>query len=367
MSSRVPATTSNPRLDGLWALLLLLGCGADPSAGSGSGDTGTTSGAEVTSAFTTTVDSGSTVGMDASGSGGASSDGTHGTTSDPGTGTGGPQPDDCITDTSAGHHAFECDGLTYDLEVPPQCLAGGCGLIVDVHGFTMSAQMQDANTDMRARGLEHDFIVLQPNANPAPPLASWNPATDDDKVFAFLQRVATVFAVDPDRIHFTGFSQGGFMSWRFACAHADVLASVAPGAACGNGGGAFPDCVFDDANAPSEPLDVLYLHGTTDALVNIACAQPRIDAVVEHFGLGPAMPVEQDDGHRWIRHASDEMVLEYIEHDYAAGSPLILGHCFPGSTDPGDATGQVFSFACEGDNAFVWGEAVMDFFLAHPK
>lgn len=365
MSSRVPATTSNLRLEWVAATVVALGCGASPGpAGDGASGDASTSGTATTLDGSSSGMASTSASTSTAASTGGSSDGGSSGAAD---GTGGPMPDACITDTSAGHHAFECDGLTYDLEVPPQCLAGGCGLIVDVHGFTMSAQMQDANTGMRARGIEHDFIVLQPNANPAPPLASWNAETDDDKVFGFLQRVASVFAVDPDRIHFTGFSQGGFMSWRFACDHADVLASVAPGAACGNGGPAFPDCVFDDTHAPSEPLDILYLHGTTDALVNIACAQPRIDAVVEYFGLGPAVSVEQDDGHRWIRHESDDMVLEYIEHDYAAASPLILGHCFPGSTDPGDAPGQVFSFKCEGDNAFVWGEAVMDFFVAHPK
>lgn len=34
--------------------------------------------------------------------------------------------------------------------------------------------------------------------------------------------------IDPMRIHMTGFSQGGALSWRFICDHADVLASVAP-------------------------------------------------------------------------------------------------------------------------------------------
>ncbi|MFO0634776.1 MAG: hypothetical protein U0168_18180 [Nannocystaceae bacterium] len=122
-------------------------------------------------------------------------------------------------------------------------------------------------------GQRYGYIVVQPNANPAPPAASWNPAVDDDKIFDFMQRVAAAWDVDADRWHFTGFSQGGYMSWRFACDHADVLASVAPGAACGEDA-IYPDCQFTPERAPSEPLDIIYLHGTQDALVGIACAQP---------------------------------------------------------------------------------------------
>jgi pimeloyl-ACP methyl ester carboxylesterase len=219
---------------------------------------------------------------------------------------------------------------------------------------------------MRALGQEHGYIVVQPSANPAPPGSSWTPSTDDPKVFDFMQRVAAAWDVDPNRWHFTGFSQGGFMSWRFICDHADVLASVAPAAACGNGV-AFPDCSFEGDEVPSEPLDILFMHGTDDGLVSYTCAEPRVAAVVEHFGLGDAETVDEGEGFLWTRHTGDDAVLEFVSHDYAAANILIRGHCYPGSTDAGDAPGQLFSFACEGDNGFVWGEIAMQFFIDHPK
>lgn len=341
--------------------LLLTACGTTaPSGDTAESSDGSTTAATAsvtgTTADTTTPDSSTTVATsDATTTGGA--DDSTGVT---------PTPDECITDVAPGHHSVECDGLTFEIEVPEACVQQPCGMIFDVHGFTMSAQMQDANTGMRALGQTHGFIVVQPSANPAPPAASWNPDVDDDKVFAFMQRVATVWDVDPDRWHFTGFSQGGFMSWRFICDHADVLASVAPAAACGDGG-AFEDCSFTGDQVPSEPIDVLYLHGTTDALVGYGCAEPRVAAVVEHFGLGPAQMVQQDDTHRWTRHEGDAMVLEFVSHDYAATSPILGGHCYPGSTDPGDAPGQLFPFGCVEPNAFVWGEVAMQFFRDHPR
>jgi hypothetical protein len=33
----------------------------------------------------------------------------------------------------------------------------------------------------------------------------------------------------------------------------------------------------------------------------------------------------------------------------------------------GGEPGQVFGFACQPPNSFVWGDEVMKFFVAHPK
>src|SRR5262249_3237837 len=150
----------------------------------------------------------------------------------------------CITDVTPGTHVFTCDGLKYDVTVPDSCPASGkCGLVLDVHGATMSGKIEDLETDMRASGRKYGFVVVQPNANPGPPTASWTPATDDPKVFAFLQLALGTFDVDRKRVHMTGFSQGGMMSSRFLCQHADVFASIAPVAGTG--------CTFAPGDIPS--------------------------------------------------------------------------------------------------------------------
>jgi len=354
---------------------VVLGCGVDAD-----GDGGTDDGSGDASGDATTAADDDSAGpsggsLDASGdasadgSESASSDDGPASTTDDGTDTGTfpePVPDDCITDVTPGHHEFLCDGLTFDVEVPDVCLEMACGMIFDVHGYTMSAQMQDANTGLRALGQRYGYIVVQPNAEPDPPGASWNGMVDDPKVFDFMERVAAAWHVDAARWHFTGFSQGGFMSWRFICAHADVLASVAPGAACGDSF-AFGDCSFMGEDVPSDPVDILYMHGTSDALIGFGCAYPRRDAVVAHFGLGAEEVVAEGDAYRWTRHESDEVTFEFIEHDYAADSFILAGHCFPGSHDESGAPGQLFSYACVEPTEVAWGEAAMQFFLAHPK
>ncbi|MFO0631779.1 MAG: hypothetical protein U0168_02910 [Nannocystaceae bacterium] len=362
-----------------WAFALC-GCGAgvgvggDDDGGASSSSSSSSGGTSDGSASATTLatTSASATSVDptagtADGSGGSSSEAT----GEPGSTTGepfpDPVPDDCITEVDAGHHEFTCDGLVFDVEVPEQCLHQACGLVIDVHGLSMSAQMENASTNMRALGQRHGYIVVQPNADPAPPLSNWIPAVDDLKVWEFTERTAAAFHVDPDRWHFTGFSQGGFMTWRFACAHADQLASVAAASACGND---FPieDCQFTDDESPSEPIDILYVHGTADLVVNFACAQPRRDAVIAHFGLPSEPEVLLDDPDlRWHRFASDEVVFEYLEHDYVGDAPIAGGHCMIGADDPGDAPGQVVPASCDDPGLVIWGEAAMQFFIDHPR
>ena len=78
--------------------------------------------------------------------------------------------------------------MVYDVAIPPQCVTdGACGLIVDVHGLTMSGNMEDANTNMRALGAQYGYVVIQPNANPAPPSSMFVTPGDDDKIYAFLR------------------------------------------------------------------------------------------------------------------------------------------------------------------------------------
>ncbi|MEX1368319.1 MAG: hypothetical protein AB1Z98_34630 [Nannocystaceae bacterium] len=284
-------------------------------------------------------------------------------------GDGFPPPvlDECIDDGSAGEHVYACGRLSYDVTIPEPCLSQACGVIVDVHGFTMSGAMQEANTELRQRGSARGYIVVQPNANPLPPAASWNPGVDDEAVVDFMLRVADAFHADRDRLHLTGFSQGGFMTWRVVCEHADLFGSVAPAAACGDG--AIADCDFGTGQQPSEPVDILYMHGTQDVLVPFACFEVRREAVIAAYGLGDEQVVVEGDGYRHTRHESaGGTVLELLVHEYSAQNTVVLGgHCFPGSDDPGNATGQLFSYACVEPTELHWGDAVLDFFDAHPR
>jgi polyhydroxybutyrate depolymerase len=285
-----------------------------------------------------------------------------------------PIPSGCVTDVSAGSHVFECDGISHDVSVPEACLATQCGLILDVHGGTMNGKMEDNNTNLAALGREHGYAVVQPNAF----AGLFDAATDDAKVLAFAETMIDVFHLDRDRVHMTGFSQGGYMTWRFICQHTDFLASAAPAAAAGAANISVEvDCSFTGGDTPPRPLDILYMHGTRDALVNFENGAAKRDAVIAALGLSAGEPVAQEAAYQRTRYRHSEgFVFEFIQHDYASPSAVgvppigvaIEGHCYPGSKDQTPTEpGQLMAFGCAPPNAFNWGETVMEFFMAHPR
>jgi len=269
-----------------------------------------------------------------------------------------PTPSGCVSGGLApGDHSVACDGFTYEVHVPATCPPAGCGLILDVHGFTMSGDMEDANTGMRALGEANGYLVVQPTANGNP--ASWA-AADYPKVYAFVLDALTL-DVDPDRVHVTGFSQGGQMTFAMVCQWPETFASAAPGAAAGG------ECFDAGGTPPTVAIPILQIHSTADSLVPFSAAEAQRDGVIAAYGLGAGTAAGSGTGFSRMRYENaGGDVLEFLQHDYSAGG-LINGHCYPGSTDPGGLPNQLMSFACTPPNAFVYGDEVMSFFIAHPR
>ncbi len=277
-----------------------------------------------------------------------------------------PMAEGCLTDVGAGHHVLPCDGITYDVEISPACAMGGCGVIFDVHGATMSADDEDRNTGLRALGPAHGYVVVQPTAPDGTLGPSWDPARDDPKILDFLLLTLRALRIDPDRVHFTGFSQGGYMTWRMLCHHAELFGSVAPGAAAT--GTLFEACSFSATERPSVEVPVLYLHGHHDRIVNWTYGAMQRDRVVAGWSMALDTIVSMDGAHAWTRWRSPTgNPFELVEHDYDAYSRILAGHCFPGSTDVGTDRFGTTGFACADASPVVWGEAVIAFFDAHPR
>lgn len=293
---------------------------------------------------------------------------------------GSPRPTGCVTSVLAGHHTFTCAGFRFDVEVPSACALGGCGLVLDLHGLTMDAAQLDRSTGLRALAAPNRMIVAQPTAAASVLGPSWNPATDDDKVWAAVGALRSAYAVDARRVHVTGFSQGGAMTFRLLCAHGDEIASAAPVAAAdaasldSNVAPFRLDCPFDTTRSPSRPLSVLQMHGTKDGLVPIAKGREQRDAVLSWLGAATQSVVTASASHRHTRYtsASKRVVFEYLEHDWEITRPLlplvrVAGHCYPGGDDQGPSAGHQLYFSCAPPNAFDWGALVMNFFTENPR
>jgi polyhydroxybutyrate depolymerase len=288
-----------------------------------------------------------------------------------------PVPNDCVREVTPGLHTVTCGGeVTFTYTVPPICTQRSCGLIVDVHGFCMNANQLDENTHLRALGERHGFLVVQPTA-PGGLIPEWTPKQDPE-IHAFVDRMVEAFHVNERRIHVTGYSQGGSMTWRFICENQPRYASFAPsngGPTCDN----FPDpgyaCLAGGQDIPDRQAPVLYQHGRFDVRAPFACAERNRDELVRGWNLSLAGILAEDELHSRTRYVGESgVVFEFVEHGYRAQGDLLTatqvdGHCVPGGTQlsPWPETLCPVYLSCDGEPAYRWGEEVIDFFIRHPK
>jgi len=140
-------------------------------------------------------------------------------------------------------------------------------LVVVLHGRSSSAARMAKLTGFNARAEAHGFIVVYPEGrggawNYVHGIPGYREGPDDA---GFILELVTALSrrhnIDPDRVYAAGISNGGFMAQRLACDAPGRFAAVASVAAAGYG--AMPRSCADG----SDPVSILYIHGTDDALV----------------------------------------------------------------------------------------------------
>lgn len=144
-------------------------------------------------------------------------------------------------------------------------------LIVLLHGYGAGGALQEAYLRFTPLSDEFGFLYAYPDGiADAQGNRFWN-ATDAccdlfgngfDHSSYLRQLVDTIRSqcnVDPYRIFFAGHSNGGFMSYRMACDHAEVVSGMASLA-----GATFANPL---ACTPSRPVHALQIHGTADATI----------------------------------------------------------------------------------------------------
>lgn len=181
------------------------------------------------------------------------------------------------TDETMQHGGVE---RSYHLHVPPgieeHATTGDAGneaatvpLVLALHGRGGTGPGTADLTGFDAVADEHGFIVAYPTGidnewNYVDGIQGYDLNTPDLEFLRVLVAdLSARYPVDPARVYVAGFSNGGYMAQHLACKAADLFAAYASVGAAGYGGQ--PGNCGDP-----EPVSILFIHGTADAVVPFA-------------------------------------------------------------------------------------------------
>lgn len=178
----------------------------------------------------------------------------------------------------------------YDCHVPLPVVFCLHGLSQTAVSFCVNGSGFDAGgggTGFVNKADKERFILVMPNGYQN----SWNGAgccggagalgLDDVALMkAILAETRTHLNVDSHRVFATGFSNGGYLSYRLACEAADTFTAVAPGS-----GGIQTDL---SKCTPSQHISVLDIHGTADTLVPYSLQKPSLERMAWANGCSTA-------------------------------------------------------------------------------
>jgi polyhydroxybutyrate depolymerase len=173
---------------------------------------------------------------------------------------------------SSATTTLEVDGVARTVIVHDAVSTEGLApALLVLHGASSGADPAEQASGLTGIAERDGFVVAYPQGLSTGRKIgghAWNagrccaaPAAEgvDDVAFldALVDALIADHGVDPEKVYLTGFSNGGMMSYRYACERAERVAGIAVV------GGA----LNFDACAPSRPVPTLIVHGTSDATV----------------------------------------------------------------------------------------------------
>jgi polyhydroxybutyrate depolymerase len=234
-----------------------------------------------------------------------------------------------------------------------------------IHGFGQNALMFCLDTGVawpNKADLE-TFVVIMPNGY----MNSWNGGTccgaaasgglDDVSLMrAIFAEVGKHVNIDLRRVYATGFSNGGYLSYRLACEASDLFVAIAPAAgAIGTAAiGAAP--LFGMTSdlttcAPTQKVSVLDIHGTADPLIPYSTQAPTLALMQAINGCStttvPATVAPSGGDTSCVSYTGCPSCPNV---NMTACSIMDGGHCWFGSSDCGTGAGAL-GMAAVGNNS----------------
>jgi polyhydroxybutyrate depolymerase len=216
-------------------------------------------------------------------------------------------------------------------------------LFINMHGFTSTMSQQMTYSGFNATADLKDCIVVYPDGVQN----RWNSGTNfgvssgvDDVGFLskLIDRMILLYNADPEMIYSTGYSAGGFMSYRLACELTNRVSAIAPVAAS----------IVEDTYqrcTPARPISVIAFNGTADGVTNFNGFPGNFRSVPEVINLWMTKnncdtPATTTDLPNTV--GNDNSTVTKISYDQCdAGSEVVLmrinngGHTWPGSSQIG--------------------------------
>jgi len=248
----------------------------------------------------------------------------------------------------------------YDADVPTP-------LIVSLHGYSGSGEGHDRRWGISALSDRYNFLTIAPDGtretggnrspywNASDACCNFEGTAIDDSAYLLhlIDRIKASYNVDPARVFVIGHSNGGFMSYRMAYEHSDVVAAIVSLAGANH---------LEQREAPPQPVHVLQIHGTDDTTIAYRGGEIQ----------GNRYPSAIASVSRWAQYngcdgtmASREMRdLDASLPGYETGVMKINTGCKDGGsaelwTISDGAHSPVYSE--------TWGEQIVEWLLAHPK
>lgn len=287
--------------------------------------------------------------------------------------TASPSPSDAVGDLVVG------GDRPVVVWVPPNYdAATPAPLLIRLHGYGSDAAESEAYLELRSVAAAHGMLYAAPNGTvDGRGLRFWN-ATDaccdfgssdvDDSGYlaALIAEIDSKANVDPARVYLFGHSNGGFMSYRMACDHADTIAAIVSLA------GATFDLPSDCR--PASPVAVLQVHGTADETVRFGGG--NVGSFIDGASVAD-YPGARETVEAWAAYdgcaESATMLADRLDLDAIVAGPdspaETTVEAYADGCDPG---GHVELWTIEGGSHVpqptdTFGEAIVAFLLAHPK
>ncbi|HOP14157.1 PHB depolymerase family esterase [Lentimicrobium sp.] len=164
-----------------------------------------------------------------------------------------------------GSFLFEGDTRTYSVYLPSGFQQSqSLPLLLALHGYTQTGQTMMTFSGFNQIADTAGFVVVYPDGVGN----AWNvgfsggsTANDVGFLMALTDSLHNSYNIDYSRVYATGFSNGGFMSYRLACEVPEKIAAIAPVAGTMTNGSA-------SSCAPGLSVPVMHIHGTSDFVVS---------------------------------------------------------------------------------------------------